>query len=298
MDNTQRKLAIQRLDDYLTYLGCADTDLNRFSGAYLMVHDDVASSTEKLTCCYIDAKPSDLNHHWKLAAITDPKMEGDKFALFRSETLHWSRWRPFRDKFTNVDVDSLDAIANYEFSGLNSNGILHRSTSLYVSSRHDRLRIHDPNETFMDDRKISYAGDPVVLRSMQVLIGTAFMSGSFWTARVSIQENTPAVSLITDPTGVKELWKLRDISAGKRRRDALLHWVDDHWRVTRNDPDVEAYVRKQLRGSRVLSCSGLNVEINESTEDKIAIVKAKQDREAMKRKDKDRRKRLREIQGK
>lgn len=73
--------------------------------------------------------------------------------------------------------------------------------------------------------------------------------------------SSPSIRFATDPTGIKELFRLRDIPANKDRRDVLLTWVTDHWRETRSDPDIEAYVRKHLRGNTKFTWNKFECEI-------------------------------------
>lgn len=81
-----------------------------------------------------------------------------------------------------------------------------------------------------------------------------------WAVNVGF-ENSPSVRINTDPTGLKELFRLRDVADGRDRRDALMTWVSDHWRKERGDADVETYVRKHLRGSRKFEWRGMECEI-------------------------------------
>jgi hypothetical protein len=74
-------------------------------------------------------------------------------------------------------------------------------------------------------------------------------------------ENSPSVRFATDPTGIKDAFRIRDLPEGRDRRDALLTWVSDHWRRDRSDPDVELYVRKHLRGATSFSWRGMNCEL-------------------------------------
>lgn len=47
--------------------------------------------------------------------------------------------------------------------------------------------------------------------------------------------------------GAREAFRFRDLPFGKSRRDALLHWVQHHWRRA-PDGDDRAFVRAHLRG--------------------------------------------------
>lgn len=74
-------------------------------------------------------------------------------------------------------------------------------------------------------------------------------------------EHSPSVRFATDPTGVKEIFKIRDLPEGRDRRDALLGWVGDHWRQDRYDPDMEIYVRKHMRGRTEFTWRNMKCEL-------------------------------------
>jgi|GEM_PF-6129241 len=80
-----------------------------------------------------------------------------------------------------------------------------------------------------------------------------------WTVSLSFG-HLPGVRIPTDPTGIRELFRFRDVAPGKKRRDALVHWVSEHYRQSRKDEDALTYVREHLRGQktfrwREMSCS-------------------------------------------
>lgn len=101
-----------------------------------------------------------------------------------------------------------------------------------------------------------------------------------WAVNVGFS-NTPSVRIATDPTGMKELFRLRDVLPGRDRRDALMNWVSDHWRQNRHDPDVEIYVRKHMRGSTQFDWRGFNCEIVPARFDMEQIDKFIAERAAM-----------------
>jgi hypothetical protein len=84
---------------------------------------------------------------------------------------------------------------------------------------------------------------------------------------VMAYEDGPSLSLVTDPTGAQEVFRFRDLPAGQSRRTALRHWVKEHWRGHRQDPDLEVLVRKHLRGETRFTWHGLRVEIKVSPAD-------------------------------
>jgi hypothetical protein len=96
-----------------------------------------------------------------------------------------------------------------------------------------------------------------------------------WAVEIHYARSNSSLCLLTDPTGIKEWFRLRDTSEGKSRRDSLLHWVSAHWRQQRIDPEVESYVRQHLRGKREFHWFGMDatIKIPESDEERIALLK-------------------------
>ena len=74
-------------------------------------------------------------------------------------------------------------------------------------------------------------------------------------------EGTPRVRLFTDPIGLREIFKLRDIPPGRERRAALRNWVMQHWRRKRIDEDATIWVRRHLRGAVDFTWEGLRCAI-------------------------------------
>lgn len=72
---------------------------------------------------------------------------------------------------------------------------------------------------------------------------------------------SPALSVITDPIGVRELLRMRDVPDGKSRREALRNWTREHWRQNRQDHSVEHRVREHLRGAEKCVWLGLECAI-------------------------------------
>ena len=94
-----------------------------------------------------------------------------------------------------------------------------------------------------------------------VAIAIALRQRYEWAVNIGF-EKSPSVRILTDPTGMKELFRLREVADGRDRRDALMTWVSDHWRQDRKDSDMETYVRKHLRGSTKFEWRGMECEIS------------------------------------
>lgn len=84
-----------------------------------------------------------------------------------------------------------------------------------------------------------------------------------WTVSIRI-DDSPTILFTTDPTGVKEVFRLRDIPDGGRKRSALKHWVREHWRKRRKDPSDFTTVRKHLRGAERFSWNGFDCVVRPS----------------------------------
>lgn len=97
-------------------------------------------------------------------------------------------------------------------------------------------------------------------------IGLALRHRYEWAVNIGFP-NSPSVRFSTDPTGLKELFRLRGVADGRDRRDALMTWVSDHWRQDRTDRDIETYVRKHLRGTTRFEWRGMECEIKPSAYD-------------------------------
>lgn len=77
-----------------------------------------------------------------------------------------------------------------------------------------------------------------------------------WQVVLSQGKESAKVSFITDATGVKGFFQLRDVPEGATRRLALIHWVREHWRKNRNDKEDEIKVKEHLRGNDSFSWMG------------------------------------------
>lgn len=93
---------------------------------------------------------------------------------------------------------------------------------------------------------------------------------TLWSVSFRIGES-PSLTISTDPVGVREMLRMRDVPDGKTRREALRHWVREHTRKNRRDDAVESQVRAHLRGSDKCHWFGIDCQITPS---KIDVAKA------------------------
>lgn len=80
-----------------------------------------------------------------------------------------------------------------------------------------------------------------------------------------IRRDGYGITFPIDYQAARELFRLREKPETASRRSALRHWVRDHWRQKRDDPDAEIYVRKHLRSGRfVFEWNGYECEFRQS----------------------------------
>lgn len=75
------------------------------------------------------------------------------------------------------------------------------------------------------------------------------------------QSDGPSVSVEIDPVSAKEVFKLREVSRGKSRKDALKHWVSAHYRRQFGPTHAETYIWPYLRGAEQFEWEGLHCNI-------------------------------------
>lgn len=77
----------------------------------------------------------------------------------------------------------------------------------------------------------------------------------------------PTVALTCDPVGAQAALRLRDIPPGSSRREALRHWVCEHWRKAHDPVDPKIHIWPFLRGATEFSFRGLRCRLEPSPYD-------------------------------
>lgn len=108
--------------------------------------------------------------------------------------------------------------------------------------------------------------DESMFRNVSFAYGVAWSSSMFWHVDLGYDGiSTPSLRFPTDPIGIRELFKARDVPDGKRRRAALRNWVRAHVRKRRKaDPQAEIDVRKHLRGATSFTWCGMRARVSPS----------------------------------
>ena len=96
-----------------------------------------------------------------------------------------------------------------------------------------------------------------------------------WRVLLSLHPDSPRISMTTDPVGMKEIFRLRDVPPGKKRRAALRTWISEHWRrKARQDKEASVFVKQHLRGAQIFDWNGLRCTLIPAP-DELEAVKAK-----------------------
>lgn len=114
-----------------------------------------------------------------------------------------------------------------------------------------------PIPPFLVDERLS--------QSVSIAKSVAFTRYYDWHVEVGFEmpgrTSLPTVSLATDATGARQAYRLRDLAPGKSRREALRHWVNEHWRKKASDPDEETKIWAHLRGTEEFTHNGMKCRI-------------------------------------
>ena len=103
-------------------------------------------------------------------------------------------------------------------------------------------------------------------QNVRCIFGVIFRQYFKWTVTLGY-EGFPHISLTCTPEGAREVFRLSDLPEGKMRRSAIRHWVSEHSRRKKSDPNEFVKVLDYLRGETVFTWNGLRCSIKPSTSD-------------------------------
>jgi hypothetical protein len=312
------EFTIETLEDMFVYLGCANIETRDAMDGAVPLESIVAGKRDpgKAVAELTPERLESLGSSWELKSVCF--RSGDRLTLSTLQNVHWSAvsrqlcsMRSQRKRITPCHsrsfTDRTDSFVNLYYSEIDERGKFVKFP-IKKTYKHGLIvsRVYNPR-WMLEFRKgymrVVSSDSDTVYQDAGIGFLAPFMCGlaqslpTYWRVATRFDSVCPSLTLLTDPTGVKEFWKLRDIPEGKRRRAALLHWVESHWRQNRKDPDVEGYVRKHLRGQQELTQGQFSAKITPSETDSIEEESLRRTREELRAKKLDRRKRLRAIAG-
>jgi hypothetical protein len=273
------------IDDLLTYIAlCERTptcpDNATFDGATLLI------GTED--CTRFGYNPGNREQlieigrslpRWKskFAIIPDPTMEGVENDRYELHVVC-----EYRDKI-NVDFflaqnkmcglpKTISAITSESFR-INTAGIMRKLNTFLFFRNNGKIVLPRQHRNKNDIVSVSRISTGTILNLKR--------QRDTWSIHFRIAPDTPSIGFFTDPIGVKEFLQFRDKGDEARRRPALTHWVTQHWRQTRQNPDVEVYVREHLRGKTTCTWHGMEARISIPDLDLLKAERAGEDRKRL-----------------
>lgn len=308
-------LTSETLEQMFVYLGCANIPTQEaMDGAIPLESILSGGRRDRFVSSFAPGDIAKMNPEWAAKAVW---FSGDNLGLSTVDNVHWSKisqemsWkrdllqagghplsrRPLTaesDGYVQLHYSEIDRFGKFlKFP------VSRRYAKQYVITKKYNPRwllrfergymdcISSESVELYASRRLSFLGP--------FLCGVAQSVGCHWLVRAKFDALCPSLTLLTDPTGVKEFWKLRDVPEGRTRRSALLHWVEEHWRKTRIDPDIEAFVRKHMRGETEVKQGKLHAVITPSVRDSLEAEKAAEARATMRGRKEDRRRRRRLV---
>lgn len=301
-------LTIETLEKMFLYLGCANIATHSAMDGAVPLESTLngnSNTVAQFDMARLELMPAD----WSVKAVW---FSGETLSLSTARNVHWSviqKWLAYwladfqrRGQCGGrvLTADS-DGYMRLFYSEINRYGKFEKFP--VRKTRHGDVivnKVFNPSWWFEFHKESMHclaAENEEMFRSRKLgflapfLCGLAQSMDNYWLVQTKFEDVCPSLTLLTDPTGVKDFWKLRDVPPGRKRRDALLHWVEQHWRQNRHDPDVEVFVRKHMRGSEDITQGQFRAKIVASKRDKLDVEIAKTEREKMRQLKTDRRKR-------
>lgn len=94
-----------------------------------------------------------------------------------------------------------------------------------------------------------------------------------WHVVISYADRASSLMIPCEASAIPDLFKTRDLPEGKSKRDAILHWVAEHWRRVRTSPEVSREITAYLRGKTDFQWSnGLRVRVYPAADDIVKLV--------------------------
>jgi hypothetical protein len=222
-----------------------------------------------------------LGYGWKAGCLYASRKQGYRVSLAEVEDLPASERA--RLKAWNVIRSQLTRVTRCRYVDIAADGRTAERVTLFETNWEDPENPFMPlgsSGTRTGQRRRRYSrsgwvetvdidcGEETLFPMIAARIAVGLRSS--WLVRLG-QEGLTPITLMTDAVGVKSLFRLRDVPDGMTRRAALLHWVTEHLRRIRRDPDVEIEVRGHLRGRETFDWFGMRGEVRVPELDEAAV---------------------------
>lgn len=239
--------------------GSKSLKLHYFSGAEVLEETDAETTAGR---CYLNPTVNNLDYRvvpkWDVSALTLPdRLTSDwsyQVTRFRKVPVSAVRGLPFVSPITG----------EMSTAWFRENGT-YDAQQEYLAYQGNRWLTLGGANCRREFRGRAYH-NAEWCAAAKLSLSIQFSREYYWMVELGY-EDCPTVSFATDPTGVREVFRLRDIPEGKGRRAALRNWVREHWRKKRDARQDLTYVREHLRGAEQFSWNGMYCRIRPSSDD-------------------------------
>jgi len=256
-------------------------EVNAWDGAEPMLYLDTFLKNDIVndnSLVFMDVLPSDLNCHFDQKLIVNSLDNEDDFSLIRYRTANPKKVRGLINRYCPIMVEMYVGYVNINKSNiLTAKSIFGFVPDKNIKPKEAGYGFQNPGYwiCLTTDKHLNQDNILKDSNMIRASLGWQFSRYYNWTVYLSF-EGWSGLSFRTDPIGAREIFRLRDIPEGKKRRTALKHWVCEHYRKNRSISEVEKVkVIKHLRGANEFTWNGLKCKIMPSQYDLDLIDKLK-----------------------
>lgn len=263
---------ITAVDDLLVFMSASraskklpnETTIGSFDGAYAILPDIATALVGERQIFPTFKGMADIGGRVDRAVVVTGK---ESMMSNNGDAVQLTRFRSASNKVVRGRVHGWRRyMATLSYAEISPTTGEHFSIMNYVGSN-DGLQWETLGPT--DRYKRSERIDDDFARAIKILVGIEYVRPLEWSVCLRFEGHI-GVRFVTDPSGAREVFRLRDIPNGKTRRAALRHWVEEHARRKHNDPSALIDVRRHMRGSTEFNWNGLYCKIEPSRIDRLA----------------------------
>lgn len=246
-------------------------NIKEFDGAQPFIRTDEIYTDEFKDEFFLDVRPDVLSRPFSQAMIVKVSADSKAIGIFSASTMSIKEARGRVKRIAPNMVKYTTGIIRPDTSEVET-----RVSIWALRSSGDPQYTIEANNNFgsgeeIDHRKLCWEhitsnlmiGPDAVCEAnshIQIALGVAFTNEYNWQVYLREEEGI-GITLPTTPEGTKEIFRLRDIPPGKKRRAALINWVKEHYRRRAWRSDDMIFVKKHLRGATEFTWDGLYCKI-------------------------------------
>lgn len=255
-------------------------DISRFDGAVPFFDDETLSDPyfdDDRWLIPADATLRDLSEPLNITFLTENTDEENGIAGMRLRAMSPKQARGRVRRYTPQVVDLEMFVVEPDGRGVSNRMLLGSFDGETFACTDSRYAPDKGKDAYWTQR-------------VRLAAGLQFVRPMWWHVKIGYVGGQ-SILLPTDPIGAREIFRLRDVPEGKERRAALTHWISEHWRQARDEPEEETLVRASIRGASSFVWNGLRCEILPATDDLAKLERLKHERKQRKKDGTDRRER-------